>query len=66
MFEDGKLCGDNEAFAKARRRYLTALRCEVKSTGLLLLRRDTEDILTNNYNTKLIDNAIEKAKGTPT
>ena len=54
MFENGKSVTDSDAFTVARRRYLTALRCEVRSTGLLLLRRDPEDVLTNNYNVKLI------------
>ena len=41
-------------FEKARQRYLNALRCEVKSSGLLVLRRSTADIFTNNFNKKLI------------
>ena len=54
MFEKEDDCKDENAKLRARKRYLTALRCEVKSTGLLLLHRDPEDILTNNYNKVLI------------
>ena len=35
-------------------RYLTALRCEVKSSGMLLLKRQTSDVFTNNFNKHLI------------
>ena len=54
MFEKGKEMNDIKAKNDARKRYLTALRCEVKSSGLLILHREPEDILTNNYNKKLI------------
>lgn len=57
LYEVGMLEGllnDETAITKARARYLTALRCEVKSSGLFLLRRNTEDIFTNNFNKKLI------------
>ena len=54
IFEKEDECKDKNAKLKARKRYLTALRCEVKSTGLLLLHRDPEDILTNNYNKVMI------------
>ena len=54
MFESGKDIHDNTAFQTARSRYLTALRCEVKTSGLLLLRRQTQDIMTNNFNKNLI------------
>eukprot|EP00092_Neocalanus_flemingeri_P022722 GFUD01024642.1.p1 GENE.GFUD01024642.1~~GFUD01024642.1.p1 ORF type:complete len:2733 (+),score=580.47 GFUD01024642.1:994-8199(+) len=54
MFEKSQDFDDENARTLARRRYVTALRCEVKSSGLLLLRRDPEDVLTNNYNKKLI------------
>ena len=39
MFEAGKGIEDEDAKTLARKRYLTALRCEVKSSGILLLRR---------------------------
>ena len=51
---DGEVLEDANEVAKAKARYLTALRCEVKSSGLLLLKRNTEDILTNNFNKNLI------------
>ena len=51
---DGELLHDVNEVAKAKARYLTALKCEVKSSGLLLLKRNTEDILTNNFNKHLI------------
>ena len=54
MFEGNKKQDDKNACEAARKRYLTALRCEVRSSGLLLLRRDTEDVFTNNYNIKLL------------
>ena len=54
MFETGEELRDENARLKARARYLTALRCEVKTSGLLLLRQDPEDILTNNFNKLLI------------
>ena len=41
-------------FERAKERYITALRCEVKNSGLLLLKRGTRDIFTNNYNKYLI------------
>ena len=54
MFADGKELLDKSALKQARNRYLNALRCEVKSSGMLILRRRPEDILTNNFNKKLI------------
>ena len=54
MFEAGKNQDDKIACEVARKRYLTALRCEVRSSGLLLLRRGNEDVFTNNYNIKLL------------
>ena len=33
----------------------TLFRCEVKNSGLLLLKRQTEDIFTNNFNNKLMN-----------
>ena len=41
-------------FTMARQRYLTALRCSVKSSGLLILKRETRDIFTNNFNKQLM------------
>ena len=54
MEHDDTLKDDNEKIQKAKDRYLTALRCEVKKSGLLLLKRRTQDIFTNNYNKYLI------------
>ena len=54
MFEPGKDPSDVVAFKDARSRYLTALRCEVKASGLLLLKRKTQDIMTNNFNKSLM------------
>ena len=54
MFEKGENIDDTTEFENARKRYLNALRCEVKSSGMLLLRRNPEDVLTNNYNKNLI------------
>ena len=54
MFKDGEDTNDEDAKLRARARYLVALKCEVKSTGLLLLKRNTYDVFTNNYNKKLI------------
>ena len=52
MLDEKDLLGNR--IIKAKERYLNALRCEVKSSGLLLLKRKTADILTNNFNKKLI------------
>ena len=54
MFREGKQFDDPQEIKIARQRYLTALRCEVKSSGTLLLRRNTQDIFTNNFNKVLI------------
>ena len=54
MFKPNEDSQNEEARHNARQRYLTALRCEVKSSGLTFLRRDTRDIFTNNFNKKLI------------
>ena len=54
MFREGVDINDDEEMEYARERYLTALKCDVKSTGLVLLKRNTEDIFTNNYNSFLI------------
>ena len=44
---------DKESFAKAKLRYMTALRYEVKSTGLVLLERSNKDVFINNFNKNL-------------
>ena len=50
MFEDGQ-DPTNKVFQQiAKERYLTALRCEIKSSGFLLIKRTTKDIFTNNFN----------------
>ena len=57
MFEDEEKTfpgGDEKKIEKARTRYLTALRCEVKSTGYIVLERTTKDVFTNNFNKELI------------
>ena len=54
MFREGRPIDDPSEIEFARHRYLTALRCEVKNSGLLLLRRNTQDVLTNNFNKMLI------------
>ena len=46
---------DDESKVEARNRYFNALRCDVKSTGLLILKRNcSEDIFVNNYNKTLL------------
>ena len=50
MFEQDEDINNAEAVSNAMRRYYTALRCEVKSSGLLLLKRNTGDVFTNNFN----------------
>ena len=52
MFDNSFI--DEAEFDRARQRYLTALRCRVKSSGLLILKRETKDIFTNNFNRQLI------------
>ena len=54
LYPEGKKIGDPDDFASAKKRYLTGLRCGVKSTGMLILRRKTSDIFTNNYNKHLL------------
>ena len=54
MFEAEKHPSDLIAFEKARERYLKALRCDVKSSGMIILKRRPADILTNNFNKKLL------------
>ena len=44
---------DKISFLKAKQRYLEALRCEVKSTGFILLERSNEDVFINNFNKNL-------------
>ena len=50
MFEKGQSPSNKLFQQKAKERYLTALRCEIKSSGLLLIKRTTKDIFTNNFN----------------
>ena len=45
---------DDKAMQNARSRYLNALRCEVKSSGIVVLKRRPADIFTNNFNKKLL------------
>ena len=54
MFEPSKDLSDESAVKNARSRYLTALRCEVKGSGLLVLKRDPQDVMTNNFNKDLM------------
>ena len=46
---------DENAFKKAKDRYLTALRSDVRGAGMLLLKRNPCDVFTNNYNVKLMN-----------
>ena len=58
MFEDEDKTfpeGDEKKTKKARERYLTALRSEVKSTGYIDLERTSKDVFINNFNKALID-----------
>ena len=55
MYEDGVNLEDEKAKANARKRYLNALRCEVKSSGFLLLKRETKDVFTNNFNKNIFN-----------
>ena len=50
MFEDGQDQNNKVFQQKAKERYLTALRCAIKSSGFLLIKRTTQDIFTNNFN----------------
>ena len=50
MFEKGQNSSNKVFQQQAKERYLTALRCEIKSSGFLLIRRTTRDIFTNNFN----------------
>ena len=54
MVKDGKDANDMEALKEAKTRYINALRCEVKSSGMVILKRRPADILTNNFHKKLI------------
>ena len=53
MFEKGENYNDEKLQLKARERYLTALRCEAKSNGTLVYKRQTRDVFTNNFNKKI-------------
>ena len=50
-----KIPYDDKQRKVAKDKYLTALRCEVKSGGLVLLKRSTKDVFTNNFNNGLIN-----------
>ena len=50
MFEEGQNSSNKVFQQQAKERYLTALRCEIKSSGFLLIKRTTRDIFTNNFN----------------
>ena len=50
MFEEGQHSSNKVFQQQAKERYLTALRCEIKSSGFLLIKRTTKDIFTNNFN----------------
>ena len=54
MFQSGEDVQDHKCQLKARQRYLNALRCGARSGGILLLKRETGDIMTNNFNKNLI------------
>ena len=54
MFKGEKPSDDPTEIKIARQHYLTALRCEVKSSGLVLLKRNPQDVFTNNFNKVLI------------
>ena len=50
MYEEGQNPSNKVFQQKAKERYLTALRCEIKSSGFLLIKRSIQDIFTNNFN----------------
>ena len=56
LIESGMLKEENEEnkeeIQKARSRYLTALRADVRGAGMLILKRNPCDVFTNNYNNK--------------
>ena len=54
MVEDGKYSNDKNAVEKAKERYTNALRFEVKSSCMVILKRRPADILTNNFNKNLV------------
>jgi len=47
MVKDGKDASDMEALKEARIHYINALRFEVNSSGMIILKRRPADILTN-------------------
>ena len=53
MFDDLK--DDANQLENAMKRYLNALRCDIRGSGMLILRRDPRDVFTNNYNIKLMN-----------
>ena len=50
MFQEGQQTSNPKFQKQAKERYLTALRCDIKSSGVLLIKRSTRDIFTNNFN----------------
>ena len=54
MFDEDSLPTDESKQQLAKSRYLTALRCEVKTSGLLLMKRSTKDVFINNYCNSLV------------
>ena len=61
MFQSGEDVQDPKCQLKAKQRYLNALRCGARSGGILLLKRETGDIMTNNFNKNLIQ--LHRATG---
>ena len=46
---------EENQFKNASERYINALRCDVRNSGLLILKRAPCDVFTNNYNNKLMN-----------
>ena len=46
---------NEDALKNAKERYLTALRSDVRGSGMLILKRNPCDVFTNNYNNKLMN-----------
>ena len=46
---------DENLVENATKRYINALRCDIRGSGMLILRRDPIDVFTNNYNIKLMN-----------
>ena len=56
MFEEGQDSSNLRFQQKAKERYLTALRSDIKSSGILLIKRSTKDLFTNNFNKVIVIN----------